>query len=386
MSTTDPCTTATTTSEPALDQSGLPAVPVNDPPPPYPSHERRTRALRSSRRPAHRTIPIITNSVSSPESDHTAEHRGHHTHAFPGTDATETTPLLNQSSPISSARRLSWRPRSNSHSSTIISSNSCAPSLAHTVFSLFHDSDDEGEVDIYEALADERFRHRDRAQDSGPGQSAIAQDVLHRGSGRWPLFSRRAWSRYFRPMGRKAYHAATFHLMVVNFPYALIAWIYLFVFTLTGTTLLITLPLGAVLCFLDLLGARAFARGELALQTKFHGPLAYPPPYPSRPIFQRTRPPRLSGVENGGEPGVQYETSFYKNTYAMFTDATTYQALFYFLVIKPGITLLISIALVVLVPVSYVLVLPAPLMLRFVRKLGIWQANVAVEGLYYAVS
>ena len=187
----------------------------------------------------------------------------------------------------------------------------------------------------------------------------------------------------------------------------------------TGTTLLITLPLGALLCFLDLLGARAFARGEvsvfapqspdlspylfyqLALQTKFHGPLAYPPPYPPRPVFQRVRTPEPSAAEAGAS-GVQYETSFYKNAYAMvrtcpvrlplmltrrqFTDATTYQALFYFLVIKPSITLCMSIALAVLVPVSYVLILPAPLMLRLVRRLGIWQANVAVEGLYYQVT
>ncbi|KAG1715628.1 hypothetical protein ID866_1552 [Astraeus odoratus] len=70
----------------------------------------------------------------------------------------------------------------------------------------------------------------------------------------------------------------------------------------------------------------------------------------------------------------------------MFTDPTTYQALFYFLVIKPGITIGMTVLLVVLVPASYVLVLPAPLVLRLVRRLGIWQANVAVEGLYYAVS
>jgi hypothetical protein len=31
----------------------------------------------------------------------------------------------------------------------------------------------------------------------------------------------------------------------------------------TGTALLITLPLGAVLCFFDLLGARALAKGEV---------------------------------------------------------------------------------------------------------------------------
>ena len=33
----------------------------------------------------------------------------------------------------------------------------------------------------------------------------------------------------------------------------------------TGTTLMIALPLGTVLCFFDLLGARAFSRGEVSL-------------------------------------------------------------------------------------------------------------------------
>lgn len=65
-----------------------------------------------------------------------------------------------------------------------------------------------------------------------------------------------------------------------------------------------------------------------------------------------------------------------------FTDPTSYQALFYFLVIKPGITILLSLLLIVLVPVAFVLILPAPAMLRLVRRLGIWQANVAVDGLY----
>ncbi|KAG6821679.1 hypothetical protein H0H92_001442, partial [Tricholoma furcatifolium] len=97
------------------------------------------------------------------------------------------------------------------------------------------------------------------------------------------------------------------------------------------------LPLGAILCFFDLLGARAFARGELYLQTKFHSPLAYPPPHPPRPIFTRTRDPTPAELEHGhgGAPGAPplpvLERSFYKNTYAMFTDPTSYQALFYFL-------------------------------------------------------
>ena len=69
-----------------------------------------------------------------------------------------------------------------------------------------------------------------------------------------------------------------------------------------------------------------------------------------------------------------------------FTDPTSYQALFYFLVIKPAITILFLLPLIVLVPVSFVLVLPAPAVLRAVRRLGAWQANVAIEGLYMAVS
>lgn len=62
---------------------------------------------------------------------------------------------------------------------------------------------------------------------------------------------------------------------------------------------------------------------QLALQTKFHGPLAYPPPYPPRPIFQRIRPPELSAVEIGASDA-QYETSFYKNTYAMVGPPPVY--------------------------------------------------------------
>ncbi|KAF8444831.1 hypothetical protein L210DRAFT_959605 [Boletus edulis BED1] len=334
---------------------GLLDIPTDgDPPPPYPSPERRSRALRSSRRHPQRAAAHIPTrgTLSSLDSDALAE-QALHPHFFPS----ETTPLL---------RPALMRHRANSHASTVVSSSS----FTQTVLSFCQDS--ESETDIQTSGNE----HQDPA---GRDRDGRAQNA-----GCWAL-RKRAWARYFRPVGRKAYHAAVFHLMVINFPYALIAWVYLFVFTLTGTTLLITLPLGALLCFLDLLGARVFARGELALQTKFHGPLAYPPPYPPRSLFRRLRPPELSAAENG-MIGVQYETSFYKNTYAMFTDATTYQALFYFLVIKPGITLLISIALILLVPLSYVLVLPAPLMLRFVRKLGIWQANVAIEGLYYQVT
>ena len=43
--------------------------------------------------------------------------------------------------------------------------------------------------------------------------------------------------------------------------------------------------------------------------------------------------------------------------------------------------MVISLLLIVLVPISFVTVLPAPAVLRLVRRLGIWQANIAVEGL-----
>jgi len=67
-----------------------------------------------------------------------------------------------------------------------------------------------------------------------------------------------------------------------------------------------------------------------------------------------------------------------------FTDPTSYQAVFYFLVIKPAITLLITLGLLALGVPLLILIIPAPAILRAVRKIGIWQANIAMEGLYYA--
>jgi hypothetical protein len=46
---------------------------------------------------------------------------------------------------------------------------------------------------------------------------------------------------------------------------------------------------------------------------------------------------------------------------------------------------MLSLCLVIFVPLAFVLVLPAPAVLRAVRKLGTWQAHVAIEGLYFAV-
>lgn len=249
-----------------------------------------------------------------------------------------------------------------------------APSLAQTVFSLFRVEGEgdyadelEGGRQIYLPLSSEEA-HAQRSEDGG-------------------LFSTAAWRRYFRPLGEKVYWRALFHLAVLNFPYALVAWLYLFVFTVAGTTLLMALPLGAILCFFDLIGARTFARGELALQSRFHSPLSYPTPYPPRPIFTRRREATAAEVEAGRATvgSLVPERSFYKNAYAMFTDPTSYQSLFYFLVIKPSITIVFSLIILIIVLPALVVVLPAPAALRAVRRLGIWQANVAVEGLYLAV-
>jgi hypothetical protein len=192
---------------------------------------------------------------------------------------------------------------------------------------------------------------------------------------------------YFNPLKKMASYRPLLHLMVINFPFALAVWIYLFVGTLVGTTLLLTLPLGAVVWWLTLIGSRTFANTELYLQSKFHSPLPTRTLRPPRPIFKRLRsttsPETTSSthLEDGETQTLEYETSFLRNTYAMFLDPTSYQPIFYFLVIKASITLVLTPLLLAIVPVSFILVLPAPAILRIVRLIGLWQARVAFDGL-----
>ncbi|KAF8965566.1 hypothetical protein BDZ97DRAFT_1904001 [Flammula alnicola] len=343
-----------------------------DPPPPYPSRERRSRIPRTHRGQHGRIQTSQHIQTSSGETQTDLD-----TQLSPYTDEDdgepmESTPFLpTRGSYTRQYQGVTGRPRALSSTST----TSATPSLAQTVLSLFQ-TEDEGSfgngVDDSQQIS---LRDGTRSVLSSQRQ----------GTG---FFSRAAWRRYFRPLGVMVYYKSLFHLLVVNFPYGLVAWIYLFVFTVTGTTLLVALPLGAVLCFFDLLGARVFSRGELALQIRFHSPLAHAPPYPPRPIFTRYRLPTTEELESGQTQlrgGFIREKSFYKNTYAMFTDPTSYQALFYFLVIKPAITLIISLGIIALGLPTFILILPAPAVLRAIRKIGIWQANVAVDGLYVAV-
>ncbi|KAG2016504.1 hypothetical protein CC2G_009668 [Coprinopsis cinerea AmutBmut pab1-1] len=368
---------------------------MTDPPPPYPDPTRPRRQHRGTRRPGSspRLQTIQRLSSTDSYSDYEGGLRQNlsmSASSGPNTDDDiegderdrarmflTPSPLLRTSNMHHHHHHHHDRQRARSVSQ--MSTLSAAPSLAQTVLSLFQvdPEDEEGGIFLPEegidTMADE---HGDRGS-------------LHSMRHEFSCFSLASWERYFRPMGRPLYWRALVHLLVINFPFALAAWVYLFVFTLTGTTTLVALPLGALLCFLNLLGARAFARAELELQTQFHSPLSYPTPYPPRPIFTRYRELTAQEIESGRMPylrtGLVKERSFYKNAYSMFTDPTSYQALFYFIVIKPAITLGLLLFVLVFVLPCLVLVLPAPAALRAVRKLGKWQGNVAVEGLYYAV-
>lgn len=197
-----------------------------DPPPPYPSRERRAaRTPRSSRR--HARLSHVGHSQAESEPDaQSSPTRLPAPLDTTGGDS-ETTPLL------LSPTRHTRRPRSLSHTS-ILSYASAAPSLAQTVISLFQDDDDEDEhsEDGYDIVND---------ADRGPPSSSYNNRTglhtplpLAEERRRTTMFNRRAWRRYFRPLWRKIYWTALFHLLVVNFPYALAAWIYLFVFTLVS--------------------------------------------------------------------------------------------------------------------------------------------------------
>jgi len=51
-------------------------------------------------------------------------------------------------------------------------------------------------------------------------------------------------ANYFSPVWHKKYWKAVLHLVLLNFPFALLVWIILFLGVLVGSTLLLTLPLG----------------------------------------------------------------------------------------------------------------------------------------------
>ena len=183
----------------AIVSDGTSISAPQDPPPPYPSRERRHRRRRTAVEASCTDSDDLTY-LGTPHAPH----------------FDETTPLLDVPSPTR-------RPRTMSLSSAA----SISPSLAQTVVSAFRmdlDSDGEdGEVTSHSRLVAADTLPEDRLSHA-PGLSRHrARDCRTR------------WRHYFRPIGRRAYWSALLHLLVINFPYALFAWIYLFVFTLVST-------------------------------------------------------------------------------------------------------------------------------------------------------
>ena len=198
---------------------------IADPPPPYPL-PRRQRTGRSGRgrlriQHLHHGQMASTDSYSDHDTLASAQSN---TRAFEDDEevhATETTPFLSPSnSPTSTSRQVGGRPRSYSHGST----TSAAPSLARTVLSLFVPED--GSL----------FGDEVHLSSVSHPDGYVVSEHPRRETG----FS---WKAYFRPMTRAVYWRPLLHLALLNFPFALAAWVYLFVFTVVSHPLRLHLRL-----------------------------------------------------------------------------------------------------------------------------------------------
>lgn len=214
-----------------------------DPPPPYPSprrRARRSRHLNSSPRlarppessdhdhnPSSPQTGIITISLPSPigEAPNTSE-------ALEDNEEDEST---GESTPFLASRVLRPRPRglsSVSHASSVAVPR--APSLAQTCLSLFCTDEDEEDQD---ELAAGWVNVRSFLMEEDWEEPEERANTSTRSSGVWALFSCASWRRYFRPMTKAVYYRSFIHLLFVNFPYALVAWVYLFVLTVVSIKL-----------------------------------------------------------------------------------------------------------------------------------------------------
>ena len=122
-------------------------------------------------------------------------------------------------------------------SSTLHSVVSAAPSFAQTLLSAFHpDRDDEMDPDC--AVESPVVSHDGEEArvvydiDIDDEQAPLLPE--HSRLGRRRSSHSSSLYKYFRPMFKRAYYSALFHLLVLNFPFALTAWVYLFVFTLVS--------------------------------------------------------------------------------------------------------------------------------------------------------
>jgi hypothetical protein len=219
--------------------------PNTDPPPPYPSPRRRARRFRhltSSPRQLPESAPDHDNAPScSPVTGTISVSPPSPTDAAPSTaealDDNEEDESAGESTPFLASRAPRARPRglsSISHASSAALPR--APSLAQTCLFLFctDDDDEDGEaaagwMDVSSFLMQEEREESDGREGTGTRTRGSA--------GLSALFSRAGWRRYFRPMGRAVYYRSFVHLLLVNFPYALVAWVYLFILTVVSALL-----------------------------------------------------------------------------------------------------------------------------------------------------
>jgi hypothetical protein len=197
---------AHTTADDIRGPQILSTADLADPPPPYPVTRRQRRRRREQ--PSGASL-----AVSATDGDDTEP--------FPaGVDggAGERTPLL-RPRPIMRTRTMSGASTARSVARSVAS----RASIARTAASLFSDTyDSEPEDDTRPAPP--------------PPATVEGAPLLADGDapGMAPTRAGR-WRRYFRPLTRRAFWAALFHLLVLNFPYALVAWLYLFVFTVVSS-------------------------------------------------------------------------------------------------------------------------------------------------------
>ena len=281
--------------------------PPHDPPPPYPSQERRTRAPRAGRR--RRTLEQASESASQglaissggTELQHDAIpptiHQQFESDEQDG-DATETTPLLGPSGssprvPVRLPAGIMGRQRTLSLTSTVRSTHSVAPSLAQTVLSAFNP---ERDCDV-DADCDDPHQDSSESSQSTPLDSPLYGIVVPWTTSNVPSSQNSLGSASIGgvispglPAGDDTTDpSANAHIMRLSSIYSYSTFLMLSLLgyisssspwcvrycTLclnvpspslqAGTTTLMALPLGAVLCFIDLIGARLLSRGEVCI-------------------------------------------------------------------------------------------------------------------------
>lgn len=221
-SATPPSSMPEQVSQASLLVSASTRQPPSEPPPPYtttPYRSRRHRRPAGTRAPSDPALECEAHIRNNPPQ------RIRHGPVGPefsdDETATENTPLL-------STPHLRRRQRTLSLSSTVLSTLSGSPSFAQTLISAFQpELDSDIDMSLDSPTQDER-RHICRRREVFESSIEGLDPPLER-LGLWARIT-----RYFRPMCRKAYYSAVFHLLVLNFPFALLAWVYLFVFTLVG--------------------------------------------------------------------------------------------------------------------------------------------------------